>query len=989
MGDDALSDGDPGSASHPVKCEPRGGGRGGATALPDYVNDTAEAFDEIPAATVSALSTLATPRQMHILHPHLATGPYTCKHCSREMDDITLLARHVKEHIQQSAKKTRQAIRANKSRVKNEGKRKYTRRAKPAEASLVVVEKELPDVTVVTTSAVVGVTPSAGVGVTPRTSRRLQEKATRKRKQDVDEKPTKRGRKKKQVGNKEEDLDVKREDEEDSAKEESSGEDGEVAPAKTKKTYQRSKKIEKIDVGDEDTLSISVSKRGRRRKPTIQFVDITADKKKTVQSSGQEETSVETTEHQVDVHMADSPQKCTTPVHPADGDSENQSSATSETQISTDEAPSGFPASGDAVLSSEDTGTTLTKDELTAENCAEVVAAVDEGITLDSDPKCASRQLLDAIMSLDNIDLLPMDADTDQTNHDTLLSLDGEAILSSHQSMVETSEEQLRAVLSGADFNSPVASAGDNDTVDDNGTAEPEAPNETGSGDENEESAAGIAETDTGVQNDSMSEQDEMARAVGSGDAIVDVADRVYVCRLCDPEKHFRKWQHLRRHLKGHRDDSAGTATSGGDRGVFACTYCGKKFEKENYLQRHIVGHTEGAHCVHCGKRYARKESLRKHVCNAAALSVKSETPQEGLLHCEFCGAGFTSEFYLARHMAAHTGEHSCVKCKRAFSRKESLLYHMTQCAPEQLKRDGVAVYPCNLCNKVFTRQVSLHNHMKFHDGRFKCITCHRAFASQFSLDRHTCSGEAPQDGNVYTCKECGKTFARDLYLQRHMAIHTGLFTCVICGRRYCRKEELMKHMLECSAGIQVETSGEIKCPVCGDLFTDAHTYRLHYTQHTHPYKCSQCGRMFLRKTNMDAHRCDPWDGAAVQCEICRKMFRHPKYLARHRIVHEEPKYTCAKCKKRFHRVDYYNDHMCVTETGERARIKRIAGEREVIIRSQDPLICATCGKSYISTSNLNKHLKTHGEKREACDLCGKRFHLKVSTGSYSMAQCD
>ena len=996
--DDAMSDIDFTSASQHVKSEP--------SEPSEYAND--EAFDDIPAATVSALSTLATPRQMHILHPHLAVGPYTCKHCGVEMDDLTMLARHVKEHIEQSAKKTRRAIAANTPRVKNETKRKYTRR--PTKSTELTAEDKSDNIASedrtqeAKTPTAVGVTVASGVDVTPRTSRRLRlKKESRKRIQDEDadenEKTPKAGRTKKQVGKKVDLANIKRENEHSSPEE---GND-EMADVKVKDVVGAGKvdNVERKPRG-RPKGSTAASMRERRRKPTIQFVDITAEKHATVPTNGNEECSEGTVKcdaNTSDVDITDSPQKCIILLEDAGDDAEKQVQDTTDNiQPDLVETASEFVTNSDVILPN---GNAPIKTKLLDENGIDM--AVGEIVSMESEAKSESRQFLDAIMSLDGIDLIPMGstdaADVDQTNQDTLLSLNGEPILSSDQTIVVTSEEHLRAVLAGADYDNPIAAAFNMATA-----AEVDAGEETNNSDEielttligvngvfdDESEANGVissGESDEKLQN---KPQDDME--MNDGEAIVDVANKIYICQLCEPEKHFRKLLHLQRHLKGHRDDNEQAARSPkkpsakkDEQGTFTCSFCGKTFERENYLQRHMVGHTDGAQCMHCGKRYARKESLRKHDCRATTASVKLEigAQDETLLYCEFCGASFRNEKYLARHMAAHTGEHSCDACGRSFSRKESLLFHMTQCAPERLRDAGVSIFPCDQCKKVFTRSVSLQNHMKFHDGRYKCGTCQRAFASQFSLDRHTCSGEAPEEGTVRTCKECGKTFARDLYLQRHMAIHTGQFTCVICSRRYCRKEELMKHMLECSAGIQVETSGEIKCAICDDLFTDAHAYRVHYTQHTHPYKCTNCGRMFLRKTNMEAHRCDPWDGTTVECDVCQKTFRHPKYLARHRIVHEEPKYTCVKCNKRFHRVDYYNDHMCVTDSGERARIKRMAGDREVIIKSQDPLICATCGKSYISTSNLNKHLKTHGDKKEVCDLCGKRFHLKVALNEH------
>lgn len=41
---------------------------------------------------------------------------------------------------------------------------------------------------------------------------------------------------------------------------------------------------------------------------------------------------------------------------------------------------------------------------------------------------------------------------------------------------------------------------------------------------------------------------------------------------------------------------------------------------------------------------------------------------------------------------------------------------------------------------------------------------------------------------------------------------------------------------------------------------------------------------------------------------------------------------------------------------------------------------CSECGRSFISTSHLNRHLKTHtGVKAYECSHCGSRFALRYN----------
>lgn len=76
---------------------------------------------------------------------------------------------------------------------------------------------------------------------------------------------------------------------------------------------------------------------------------------------------------------------------------------------------------------------------------------------------------------------------------------------------------------------------------------------------------------------------------------------------------------------------------------------------------------------------------------------------------CEYCLAGFASEFDLGRHKRRHTGERPflCNLCPMAFSRKDHLVSHMRL-------HTGEHPYKCTSCPKAFTRMYNLRRHIRF-----------------------------------------------------------------------------------------------------------------------------------------------------------------------------------------------------------------------------------------------------------------------------------
>ncbi|KAK3088874.1 hypothetical protein FSP39_024850 [Pinctada imbricata] len=448
------------------------------------------------------------------------------------------------------------------------------------------------------------------------------------------------------------------------------------------------------------------------------------------------------------------------------------------------------------------------------------------------------------------------------------------------------------------------------------------------------------------------------------------------------------------------------------------CPYCKKKFFSKHYLKLHLPRHTGKFKCYFCGFFYARKESLMKHeckmkkvikeiidedsvsyacsrcgkqmdtieaarehfvehskekVCTAceqtfANLNQYNEhnCPRPDRFECEICRQRFPNQKGLFRHMANHTDMFKCNGCDKTYARKDSLIKHMLICCPD--KTGKYDVFACKKCRKGFATKLGVENH-EARCTKDICTNCQKVFDSTELLCKHipTCKGEDDSKKVRYSCNICGKSFQNQAYLIRHQETHTGKFQCPKCEKVFIGNEELKKHQKFCTATAAIQEEGSIRCDICFEEFTSAKYYKDHYIIHTHKYHCEKCGKYFKKIGTLHSHLCQVVPNSE-RCPICGKMFSSSKYCMIHQKIQHNIKLNCNRCNNTFEEKRAYLYHMCIDDEGRERPFNKITTEIE-------KHVCHVCGRDFVSTSNLNKHMKIHGEKNIECPICHKRFH--------------
>ncbi|XP_041637225.1 zinc finger protein 160-like [Cheilinus undulatus] len=302
----------------------------------------------------------------------------------------------------------------------------------------------------------------------------------------------------------------------------------------------------------------------------------------------------------------------------------------------------------------------------------------------------------------------------------------------------------------------------------------------------------------------------------------------------------------------------------------------------------------------------------------------------------------------------------------------------------------------CPICNKNFLRAAAMRRHLETHsanrDLKYKCANCDKRFRDLYDMNRHNMrvhekedmSGDGKEEeltdpstsdmSENKNCALCGKYFARQVDMERHMNSHSEdrPYNCCYCEKKFKNPYVLKRHQKE------ICKSRELKRPKKREM------------QRSNPQPSSEgvtegkicpiCSRVLPCTADIAKHLRSHTEERPFICMTCEKGFKYKDTLKKHQIIHghegirEEQSKTSAQIL-----AEAETQHLGDTDELDKKENNPDAAagtsEQPQKVNKKALKVCPVCARSFDSVKTLNRHIQCHTEERPYhCVHCKKRF---------------
>lgn len=211
--------------------------------------------------------------------------------------------------------------------------------------------------------------------------------------------------------------------------------------------------------------------------------------------------------------------------------------------------------------------------------------------------------------------------------------------------------------------------------------------------------------------------------------------------------------------------------------------------------------------------------------------------------------------------------------------------------------------YPCNQCDKGFSRSDHLRRHQITHLPRdqrpHKCSICYQFFTLVEDLKIHM-GTHPPDPSRPFPCETCGKCFGTKTHLNQHMAYHKSPEERELNSKKN-KKKEVVQNIPEMEESSDNKSENEDE--VVESVIPSPNYLKTGSTK-VQKYQCHECTISFTTQALLEAHKNihDPLsDARTYKCQLCDKVFGKAQNLRKHQLVHSQDyNYECDECFKKF-----------------------------------------------------------------------------------------